>query len=482
MQLLRSVKEYKLQCFNPYNKSNRDHVLIHCYFRFLLPTLHIKMVLGRHTDSQRWKALKSLPTDLYNSFQGIISRIRDFTNIRMQVLMWIHFAYRPLKIAELQHALAIEKDQTKFDKYNIYLLKVLLDSCLGLVVLDEEILTVRFMHYTLQEYFDRYSKEEFPNGCSSIAETCLTYLNFRELRQHYMNLENLQGNMKKYALLNYATLYWGAYAKEYYDDGLTDLANILLDHESKHPPCDIQALYLELVDNNDLSSEQPIQKFSGVHVVAYFGLSRNMVHLCKTKRHIELKDESGRTPLSWAAEYGHRSIVDILIKRAEVDFNSQDDKYKKTPLCWAVEAGHEDVVQLLINIDDVDINSKDDRGQTPLILAAQKENEAVVQLLIKRDDVDINSKDDHGQTPLMFAAANGCEAIVKLLIERDSIEINAMDKNRWTPLIWAVREGHEAVVRLLVNRDDIDINAKGNRGRTPSLGLLRWGERLLYNC
>ena len=41
--------------------------------RFLLPALHIKMVLGMSTKSKRRKALKTLPTDLYSSFRTIIT-------------------------------------------------------------------------------------------------------------------------------------------------------------------------------------------------------------------------------------------------------------------------------------------------------------------------------------------------------------------------------------------------------------------------
>ena len=78
------------------------------------------MVLGMPTKFKRRKALETLPTDLYNSFQGIITRIRECPNasqaeLGMQVLMWLHFAYRPLKLAELQHALAVEKNHTEFD-------------------------------------------------------------------------------------------------------------------------------------------------------------------------------------------------------------------------------------------------------------------------------------------------------------------------------------------------------------------------------
>ena len=127
------------------------------------------MVLEMPTKSKRRKALEILPTDLYHSFKDIITRIRECPSasqaeLGIQVLMWLHFARRPLKLVELQHALAVESSHTEFDADNIPPQKALLDCCLGLVLIDEETSTVRFVHYTLEEYFQKYTREEFPDG------------------------------------------------------------------------------------------------------------------------------------------------------------------------------------------------------------------------------------------------------------------------------------------------------------------------------
>ena len=110
------------------------------------------MILEKPTISQRRGALDILPTDLYDSFKGIITRIRQCPNasaeLGIYVLMWLHFAQRPLKLAELQHALAVKKGHMEFDWDNIPSQKALLDCCLGLVLVDEETLTVRFVHFT----------------------------------------------------------------------------------------------------------------------------------------------------------------------------------------------------------------------------------------------------------------------------------------------------------------------------------------------
>ena len=262
------------------------------------------MVLGESTKFRRRQALNTLPADLYNSFRGIITRIRERGSqeqLGMKVLMWLHCAYRPLELVELQHALSVEKNHTDLDKDNIPSRKALLDSCLGLVVVDEETLTVRFVHSTLEEYFRENAKAEFPNGCSSIAKTCLTYLNFGKLRQHCSNIDTFKENTKGYVFLDYAAHYWGIHVEQQCTNDLIRLAKPIVDHKSERPPCAIQALYS--IFHNPSSRPLIAQKFSGIHAIAYFGLSDIMRQFFEVGRHMGPQDEFGRTPLSWAAEY-----------------------------------------------------------------------------------------------------------------------------------------------------------------------------------
>lgn len=130
--------------------------------------------------------------------------------------MWLHFACRLLTLAELQHALAVNKTHAGFDVGNIPPLKALLDCCFGLVIFDEETLTLRFMHYALGEY----------------------------LRQHCTSIGSLEENMTKYALLSYAALYWGTHVEQQCSDGLAKLAKMVVEHECERLPCAVQALYI----------------------------------------------------------------------------------------------------------------------------------------------------------------------------------------------------------------------------------------------
>jgi ankyrin repeat protein len=60
------------------------------------------------------------------------------------------------------------------------------------------------------------------------------------------------------------------------------------------------------------------------------------------------KDNDGGTPLSWAAAYGHETVVKLLLATHGVEPNSKDTKYGQTPLYWAASKGYSDVVKLLL--------------------------------------------------------------------------------------------------------------------------------------
>jgi ankyrin repeat protein len=98
---------------------------------------------------------------------------------------------------------------------------------------------------------------------------------------------------------------------------------------------------------------------TGKHIAAYFGLREVMVAFLKRGDHLDLKDTSGRTPLSWVAGEGHEGIVQLLIARDCVDPDSRDTEYGLTPLSRAAENGHRWVVKLLLALNGVDPNSMD---------------------------------------------------------------------------------------------------------------------------
>src|SRR3569833_2727723 len=170
-----------------------------------------------------------------------------------------------------------------------------------------------------------------------------------------------------------------------------------------------------------------------------------------------------RGTVSHFAEHGHASILAFLLAQGDVDIEMRDDS-GRTPLSWAARNGHEAVVQQLIH-KIADVEAKDDGGRTPLSWAAANGHEAAVQLLLE-NRANVEAKDDgSGWTPLLYATPRGQEALVQLLLDNGA-NIEAQDDDGWTSLSWAAAKGHTAVLRLLLDRG-ANIEHQSNDGRTP---------------
>ena len=131
-------------------------VLICGIYRFLLPALQIREVLEGRTIYNRRLALSRIPEGLYTAFEKTVERIqqqpRAFSDQAMNILMWTHYAKRPLRVRELQHALAVRLGDTELNTENLPSLKTWLAGCFGLVVIDDETSTIHLVHFSLQEY------------------------------------------------------------------------------------------------------------------------------------------------------------------------------------------------------------------------------------------------------------------------------------------------------------------------------------------
>src|SRR6201996_7976923 len=153
------------------------YLYIECIIRFLLPALHIHTVLQNRTVRRRCEALENLPEGLAASFTCTIDRIKQSeghsADLGMRVLLWLHIAYRPLTVKELQEALAVEIGDEELAMDNIISPQLLLDCCLGLVVIDAENDTVRFVHFTLEEHIQKHSSIYFIDPYRNAAITCL---------------------------------------------------------------------------------------------------------------------------------------------------------------------------------------------------------------------------------------------------------------------------------------------------------------------
>ena len=173
-------------------------------------------------------------------------------------------------------------------------------------------------------------------------------------------------------------------------------------------------------------------------------------------------DESGWTPLHYAAAFGHKDIVELLLaNKSEVNAVDSDGR---TPLHLAAYTGQTDVAGLLLT-NGADVNTFDRGGWTPLHTAVAENKKDMVQWLLAHK-ADVNAMTKDGQSPLYVAARNSYLNLVELLLANGA-DVNASGFDGWTPLHAAVVEANnQDIVELLLTKKAY-VNAADNEGRTP---------------
>ena len=132
-----------------------------------------------------------------------------------------------------------------------------------------------------------------------------------------------------------------------------------------------------------------------------------IIELLLKKVGLNSKDKSGRTPLHWAALYGHTDIARFFIDKG-ADVNAKaGDGYKEgfTSLHLAVRSNSTEIVKSLIAAGAT-VDIQDDRCETSLHKAAIYGHTDTVKELIEAG-ANVKTYNEYGQTPLHSTAEYG---------------------------------------------------------------------------
>ncbi|KAL8666230.1 MAG: hypothetical protein Q9168_007531 [Polycauliona sp. 1 TL-2023] len=449
---------------------------------FLLARLQFDAIMAKPTLRKIKSALKDLPEELDSMYDQAFERIQnqdpEFAALAMKLLCWTHYAFRPLKVDELRHAVAIEPGDTSFDEDGLLDENLVESICAGLLTIQEND-TVGLVHYTAQEYLERHSASLFPGAHTMIVQSCLVYLSFDDF-QHGPCLDDESFLMRcaTYPLVLYASQHWTDHLR-YVDEKESHSAVLgFLSHkeqlrasvqaaqvfESRYPHWsqdfakDVTGLWLAssyglswvcttLLEAGDDPEECDSHGQAPLHRAAIRGSVDTLQILLAHKVNIESQSlDFDRTALHWAAWHGHQGAVDLLIASgASVQVH---DRQKWTALHLAASQGQVEILHTLL-LQKTEINAKDGYGATPLYRAADGGHEAAVRILLDNGAL-TDIANDYNQTPLHRAADLGRYATAQLLLESGAA-YDLKDYYGWTPLYRAADHGHNEVANLLAD-------------------------------
>ncbi|KAL7934267.1 hypothetical protein V8C35DRAFT_302164 [Trichoderma chlorosporum] len=257
-----------------------------------------------------------------------------------QILLWIGCAKRPLTTTELQHALAVEVGKSEFDESNLPQIEDMIASCAGLVKVDNESKTMRMLHSSAQDYFERKQNLWFPNAGAYVTRVCITYLSFNAFETGVCKTKKkLEERLRSFPFYRYAARNWGYQAAK--DEASQDVIRFL---ESK---AKVDASSQVLIDGMKSSNNQIIpNNITGLHLAAFFGLEKAANILLELGHSPNAADIWKREPLWFASCNGHEAIVKLLLT-AGADVKAVSGFDMTTARQAAAKRGHYEIVKLL---------------------------------------------------------------------------------------------------------------------------------------
>ncbi|KAH6912488.1 hypothetical protein BKA70DRAFT_1218676 [Coprinopsis sp. MPI-PUGE-AT-0042] len=327
---------------------------------FLHASLMVEAVSHCTSSRSVMERLDKLPAKLDALYDETFKRIEmqpeEHAALAKRVLLWVVFAYQPLRVDDLQYAVASDPsvDWAAPDD-NLPPELLLISVCCGLIAVEPHLdpglpsddpsnRIVRLVHYTALDALKGLFKRWEASPHSLLAEVCIERLmncGVPSNRPKYLHrlgwYRKLPSHRK--SLLDYAYESWYLHASE------------CLQHPVE-PTFEVLTFGFSQFD----SLTAPI------HLVAYYRLP---LLLPLIDPQVNELTKEGRTPLSLAAWRNNAAMVELLLKLDGIDVSHQDEE-GNTALLVAAKRGSVDVIKTLLLDPRINLHKRNKEGESAL--------------------------------------------------------------------------------------------------------------------
>ncbi|EAQ83576.1 hypothetical protein CHGG_09980 [Chaetomium globosum CBS 148.51] len=399
-----------------------DAIVEEFHGMFLLAKLHLESLSTKINRKAIRVALKTLPTTLDATYSEAVERISnqapDLVEVAESVLFWVICVKRPLSVLELRHAYATRElpENTPLEDDDLPDGEILTSTCGGLIKVDGESQTVRVVHYTTQEYFERSHAQNLFMAKRDLASISLAYLTLPNFSDGpCLTDKTMARRLEQYPFLDYASNHWGEGIGKLSDSDVEriwhKMNQFLSNKGSLEVACQVQ--YLPRIRYSYWSQEYP-RNVPPLVVAASFDMPQILQKLITGGGlDVESCGTDRVTALNRAAACGHADNIRTLVGQG-ADLEARD-YMEETALQKAAGKGAVDALRTLIDAGaDVNARSPD---WTSLMHAVSSANlEAVEMLVLAGADSAVETP--WGETALTLALTNGQKAIAKFLADQ----------------------------------------------------------------
>ncbi|KAF5255430.1 hypothetical protein FOXYS1_14163, partial [Fusarium oxysporum] len=350
--------ERKLSSFSERTGSKiAEYISKHAEGVFLWASLVVNKVLNldrKRTGREKIEAeVRRVPQTLDEFYSEMIQKMDRHS---AELIECICFASRPLSLEELRLAITISHDskfrsspecQTQENRpcSDAGMLRDIQILGCGLVEHKSDSDVVQFIHQSVMDYFVEKGLTLLHNDTDServaalahyrLSMTCLRYF---DLVMKSELTEAQRGIRTKFPFLHYAATSWIFHATHLSDD---------LQYSFPWP---LDAALERLLSLGRFLAPltSPPDGTTILHIISTHGMTAAIRGIMKKERNVDIginaRDLYGRTPLSFAAQYGHRAILEILLANGA----NKEGTNRHIPLALAIEGRNIAIIKILL--------------------------------------------------------------------------------------------------------------------------------------